>query len=132
MALDLHRHPGGQASPRRARVAAGRARRQHGPVSTRAGHPRRRPPVPDRRRVPAVAELEQVGLAAGLDAVGVAPATAFATTRRHLERRKAAGLHAGMSFTYRRPERSTDPGQALPGARTLVVGAWAYRRVGAP
>jgi epoxyqueuosine reductase len=97
-------------------------------VPTAAGHPRARPPVPDRRRLPAAAELERVGLAAGLDAVGVAPATAFATTRRHLQRRKAAGLHGGMSFTYRRPERSTDPGQALRNAAALVVGARSYRR----
>src|SRR5690349_10747445 len=31
-----------------------------------------------------------------------------------------------MQFTYRKPERSTDPGQALPGARSLVVGARSY------
>ena len=80
------------------------------------------------RRVPAPGEVEALGRAAGLAAVGVAPAAPFLTTRRHLERRKAAGLHGGMSFTYRRPERSTDPGAALPGAQALVVGAWAYRR----
>jgi epoxyqueuosine reductase len=33
-----------------------------------------------------------------------------------------------MAFTYRRPERSTDPGRALPGARSIVVGARSYRR----
>ena len=33
-----------------------------------------------------------------------------------------------MQFTYRNPERSTDPGRILPGARSLVVGAWSYRR----
>ncbi len=37
-------------------------------------------------------------------------------------------MHAGMAFTYRRPERSSDPGQALPGARAIVVGARSYRR----
>ena len=70
--------------------------------------------------------LAAVGRAAGLDAVGVAPATPFERTRRDLEDRKARGLAAGMQFTYRRPERSTDPGQALPGARSLVVGARSY------
>jgi epoxyqueuosine reductase len=69
-----------------------------------------------------------VGRAHGLDAVGVAPAGPFATTRRHLERRRAAGMHGGMAFTYRRPERSSDPGRALPGARAIVVGARSYRR----
>jgi epoxyqueuosine reductase len=80
------------------------------------------------RPVPPVDDLVAVGRAAGLDAVGVAPAAPFATTRRHLERRKAAGLHGGMAFTYRRPERSTDAGQALRDARAIVVGARSYRR----
>lgn len=72
--------------------------------------------------------LLALGREAGLDAVGVAPATAFVETRGHLERRKAEGLHGGMQFTYRCPERSTDPEAALPGARALVVGAMSYRR----
>ncbi|MGH9110759.1 MAG: tRNA epoxyqueuosine(34) reductase QueG [Acidimicrobiales bacterium] len=80
------------------------------------------------RRVPDVADLVALGHAHGLDAVGVAPAAPFETTRRHLERRRAAGMHGGMAFTYRRPERSTDPGAALPGARSIVVGARSYRR----
>ncbi|MGH2474021.1 MAG: hypothetical protein ACRDIL_02055, partial [Candidatus Limnocylindrales bacterium] len=84
------------------------------------------------RRVPRVADLVATGCAQGLDAVGVAPAGPFATTRRHLERRRAAGMHAGMAFTYRRPDRSSDPGRALPGARAIVVGARSYRRVAAP
>ena len=33
-----------------------------------------------------------------------------------------------MQFTYRNPDRSTDPDRILPGARSLVVGAWGYRR----
>src|ERR671919_694774 len=43
-------------------------------------------------------------------------------------RRVAAGMHAGMAFTYLRPERSTEPARALPGARAIVVGARSYRR----
>lgn len=72
-------------------------------------------------------ELKQLGLDAGLDAVGVAPAAPFLDTRRHLVERRAAGLHGGMQFTYRNPERSTDPSRAVEGARALVVGARAYR-----
>ncbi len=75
-----------------------------------------------------VDELRRIGLAAGLDALGVAPATPFDETRRHLEDRRDAGLHHGMQFTYRNPARSTDPGRALAGARSLVVGARSYRR----
>jgi epoxyqueuosine reductase len=80
------------------------------------------------RRVPDAAHLAELGREHGLDAVGVASAAPFVTTRRHLERRRAAGLHGGMAFTYRRPARSTDPAASLPGARSLVVGARSYRR----
>lgn len=77
-------------------------------------------------RVPAVEDLRSIGRAAGLDAVEVTGAEPFVEVRSTLERRKAAGLHGGMSFTYRKPARSTDPGNALPGARSLVVGARSY------
>jgi epoxyqueuosine reductase len=33
-----------------------------------------------------------------------------------------------MQFTYRNPDRSTDPSRIVDGARSLVVGAWDYRR----
>lgn len=75
-----------------------------------------------------VEELRVVGREAGLDAVGVAPADPFTSTRADLESRRAAGLHGGMQFTYRRPERSTDPSRTLATARSLVVGARSYRR----
>lgn len=81
-------------------VANVQACRHHDAVS--------RPSTAHARPVPSTAELVQIGRDAGLDAVGVAPAGPFTTTRRHLERRKAAGFHGGMAFTYRRPERSTD------------------------
>ena len=76
--------------------------------------------------LPATAELRSAGLGAGLDVVEVASAEPFVEVRATLERRKAAGLHAGMAFTYRQPARSTDPGAALPSARALVVGARSY------
>jgi epoxyqueuosine reductase len=75
-----------------------------------------------------VAELRRIGVEAGLDAVGVALAQPFTTTRRHLEERKAEGLHGGMQFTYRNPGRSTDPGRIVAGAAALVVGAQRYLR----
>ena len=53
-------------------------------------------------------------------------------TRRVLEQRKSEGLAGGMQFTYRDPVRSTDPGRALPGAKSIVVGAWRYAPGGAP
>ena len=69
-----------------------------------------------------------VGRAAGLHAVGVTTADVFEETRRHLLERRGRGLHGNMQFTYRNPERSTDPTRILPGARSLVVGAWSYRQ----
>jgi epoxyqueuosine reductase len=83
------------------------------------------------RRPAAVSLIDRVralGLAAGLAAVGVATADPFQETRAVLEARRAVGLAADMQFTYRNPARSTDPGRALPGARSLVVGARSYER----
>ncbi len=75
------------------------------------------------------ADVVAAGRDAGLVSVGTAPVTVFEEARRHLERRKRHGLHGDMQFTYRNPARATDPARLLPGARSLVVGAWAY---GAP
>jgi len=72
--------------------------------------------------------LRAAGRAGGLDALGFAAAEPFTSTRDDLVERKAAGLDGGMQFTYRDPDRSTDPGRILTGARTLVVGARSYRR----
>ena len=63
--------------------------------------------------------------------VGVAAADPFLETRAELLRRRAAGLHGGMAFTYRDPERATDPSRTVAGARSLVVGALGYLRGGA-
>jgi epoxyqueuosine reductase len=73
-----------------------------------------------------------IGRAAGLHSVGITTADVFDETRRHLFDRKQKGLHATMQFTYRNPERSTDPTRIVAGARSLVVGAWSYRRSDSP
>ena len=69
----------------------------------------------------------RLGLGGGLSAVGIATAKPFEDTRADIVERKRHGLHGGMQFTYRNPDRSTDPRRILPGARSLVVGAWSYR-----
>jgi len=74
-------------------------------------------------------ELCDIGIRAGLCAVGTTSAEPFADVRAEIERRRDAGLHGGMQFTFRNPARSTDPQQTLPGATTLVVGAYDYQRV---
>lgn len=73
--------------------------------------------------------LLAAGRAGGLAAVGTCSARPFLAARAALEERRAAGLHGGMAFTYRNPARSTDPTATLPGARSLVVGAWRYPSV---
>jgi epoxyqueuosine reductase len=72
--------------------------------------------------------LIRIGRAGGLSAVGIADAGVFESTRADLIERKRDGLNAEMQFTYRNPERSTDPNRIVPGARALVVGAWSYRQ----
>lgn len=76
----------------------------------------------------AAAELAAVGRRAGLDAVGVCDAAPFETAASALHRRKREGLHGGMQFTYRNPDRSADPARTLPGATALVVGAVDFHR----
>jgi len=75
-----------------------------------------------------VAELLSVARAGGLDAVGVCTAAPFLRERQALLARKRAGLHGGMEFTFRNPERATDPGRTVRDARSLLVGALGYRR----
>lgn len=77
---------------------------------------------------PIIDELVEIGRAHGLEQVGFCSADVFEETRRTLHERRDAGLHATMQFTYRNPERSTDPARAVAGARSIVVGALSYRR----
>jgi epoxyqueuosine reductase len=74
-------------------------------------------------------EVEALGLASGLEAVGIASAEPLLRARAALEERKAAGLHAGMGFTYRNPARSTAPEQLVEGAAAIVVGARRYESI---
>ncbi len=103
------RHP---ASPRRRNRPLPRS------VTGSSGALRPTPPV----RL----DVEDLARRTGLDRVGVAPVEVFARTRADLHARRSAGLHADMQFTYRNPDRSTDPARVLDGARSLVVGASAY------
>lgn len=65
----------------------------------------------------------------GIDRIGFCSAEVFDDVRQNLHQRKAAGLSADMQFTYRNPDRSTDPARSLPGARSIVVAAKSYRRL---
>ncbi len=67
--------------------------------------------------------LATIGRAAGLGAVRFCRAEPFSDAARVLHERKQAGLHGGMQFTYRNPQRSTEPHRLVPGAAAIVVGA---------
>ncbi|MCU1346937.1 MAG: tRNA epoxyqueuosine(34) reductase QueG [Acidimicrobiia bacterium] len=74
----------------------------------------------------ALRQVQEWGDQGGLDAVGVTTAEPFERARAVLEERKAAGLHGGMSFTYKNPSRSSDPRRSIPWATSMVVGARSY------
>ena len=75
-----------------------------------------------------VDEILDTGRRAGLAAVGVCRAEPFTEMAETLRERRERGLHGGMQFTYRNPERSTDPSRILPEAASLVVGALDFWR----
>ncbi len=54
-------------------------------------------------------EIVSIAAEHDITRLGVAPADVLDRARTEILRRKAAGLHADMGFTYRNPERSTDP-----------------------
>jgi epoxyqueuosine reductase len=70
--------------------------------------------------------LRAAVLEAGCTAVGVTDARPFPEVQQSLKDRKAAGMHAGMHFTFGDPERSTDISRSFPWARSLVVAGFAY------
>lgn len=73
-------------------------------------------------------ELEAIAGEHAIEKLGVCEASVFTDVRAILHERKDAGLSADMQFTYRNPDRSTDPQRALHEARSIVVGARSYRR----
>ena len=81
------------------------------------------------------AELTKAVLAAGRDAglvaVGVTTNDILEPARTALRARKEAGMAASMQFTYRNPDRSTDPRSSLPSVETVIAAAWDYRRLNA-
>ena len=75
---------------------------------------------------PPLKEIQVIGLRNGIDSIGVAKAEIFASTLKDLQNRKSKNLHAGMSFTYRNPKRSTNPKKTMPEGQSLIVGARSY------
>ena len=76
--------------------------------------------------LPTFGELTTLAREHGIEHLGVAPADVLDRARRELVARRAAGFDAGMAFTFRNPDRSTDPRRAVPGARSIIVAARSY------
>ncbi len=76
--------------------------------------------------LPTLAELRAIAAEHDIGHVGVAPADVLERARRALHERRAAGLAADMAFTYRNPDRSTDPSRTVRGARSVLVAARSY------
>ncbi len=71
-------------------------------------------------------QLVEIAASHDISHVGVCNAEILERARAELLRRKEAGLHDGLQFTYKNPQRSTDPGRAVDGARAVLVGARSY------
>jgi epoxyqueuosine reductase len=81
------------------------------------------------RRTEPLPTIEQIRLDLaeyGIHHVGVASADVLTEARAAIHSRIDAGLHDGMGFTFRNPERSTDPDRAVRGARSVIVAARSY------
>ncbi len=76
--------------------------------------------------LPSIDEIRGRLAEAGITHVGVTSADVLSDARAELFRRREAGLHGDMGFTYRDPERSTDPTRAVAGARSVIVAAKPY------
>ncbi|MEY2444895.1 MAG: epoxyqueuosine reductase [Ilumatobacteraceae bacterium] len=85
--------------------------------------PTQSPPSPDSAYVE---QLVAIAEAQGISHVGICNADTLERARAELIRRKAAGLHDGLQFTYKNPVRSTDPTRAVAGAQSVLVGARSY------
>ena len=76
--------------------------------------------------LPTIADVRSLLADDGITHVGVTSADVLAGARAELFRRREMGLHGEMEFTYRDPERSTDPRRAVEGARSIIVAAKPY------
>jgi epoxyqueuosine reductase len=81
---------------------------------------RRPEPIPDLDEIRVILEPF------GITHIAVADAEPMLRARAEIERRRDLGLSDSMGFTYRDPARSTDPGRAVTGARSVIVAARPY------
>lgn len=81
----------------------------------------RRPVAP-----PTIEEIRAQLEASGITHVGVTNSDVLDEARRNLYERRDLGLHGEMGFTYRNPDRSTDPRRAVDNAQAVIVAALPY------
>ena len=67
-----------------------------------------------------------MALELGFHKVGIVPAEALAAESRALSGWLTRGFHGGMGWMERDPEKRTDPGLILPGAKSVVALALNY------
>jgi len=79
-----------------------------------------------RSPLPSLDEIVETIRSHGVTHVGVTTADVLTETRSILHERKAQGLHDDMQFTYRNPDRSTDPQRAVAEAVSVIVAARPY------
>lgn len=85
-----------------------------------------KPTPPDSTRPEYLAGLIDFARELGLHRIGVTDASVLERARPELERRRREGLSDTMGFTFRDPVRSTDPGRAVEGARSIIVAGLSY------
>ncbi|MGA1162101.1 MAG: hypothetical protein ACO3V4_03350, partial [Ilumatobacteraceae bacterium] len=78
-----------------------------------------KPPPPDASTPEYVEALLDFARSRGLDRVGVTDAGVLSRSRVALVDRRERGLSDTMGFTFRDPERSTDPTRAVDGAQAV-------------
>ena len=83
-------------------------------------------PPPRQPDVAYLAELSGVLHGFGVTHLGVADASVLQRAREALHHRLEHDLTDGMQFTFRNPERSTDPQAAVKGAQSVLVAARPY------
>lgn len=71
-------------------------------------------------------DIEQLALDKGAESVGFVSAQIFERARQALFERRERGLASSMQFTYRNPERSTDPYRLLDKAQSIVALTFPY------
>ncbi len=83
-------------------------------------------PRPETVSAEYAASIIEMARELGLDRVGFTDATVLERARVALHDRVDRGLSDSMGFTFRNPERSTDPRRAVEGARSVIVAARSY------